>query len=88
MSLVELTPWGPKNIAIFTSYFSNESPNSADISNAQNVTGKIVNLVKGKGFTVRYSGTSNFEEQYELDPLFLKEEVSQRLKNFLVVKIL
>ena len=59
--LVELRPTGPASLASITTTFD-DSGMEADAP--QSLTGSIVDIVRDKGFTVRYEGTRSFAERY------------------------
>jgi len=59
--LSELTPHGPVELArIQTAY----DDSGAKEAGAVSLDGRIADIVKGKGFTVRYGGTRSFVERY------------------------
>jgi hypothetical protein len=59
--LIELQPGGPALVAEIHDGYDN---GGAAESGAQSIVGKIADVVKGKGFTMRFSGTRSFAERY------------------------
>lgn len=59
--LLELRPTGPVKIADFQTSFDNKG---AKGDAGESFEGKIADIDKGRGFTVRYQGTASFAERY------------------------
>jgi hypothetical protein len=60
--LTELTPGGPKEVAAIRTLYDDQG---AKDQGGQSYEGKIGDIVKGKGFTVTFTGTRSFTERYE-----------------------
>lgn len=60
-SLVALLPEGPKEVASFPSLYDD---GGAVEDKAQSIQGKIADIRKGQGFTVKFTGTRAFAERY------------------------
>lgn len=59
--LIELRPEGPMVVAEVNDAYDD---GGAVESGAQSIEGKIGDIVKGRSFTMHYSGTSRFDERY------------------------
>ncbi|MES2442064.1 MAG: hypothetical protein V4574_04475 [Pseudomonadota bacterium] len=59
--LIELRPEGPAEVADIPTVYDNAG---AVEQGGEAIEGKIAGIVKGKGFTVRYTGSRRFEERY------------------------
>lgn len=59
--LVALQPSGPAAIASITTTFDNSG---MEPESAQSLTGSFADIVRDRGFTVRYQGTRSFAERY------------------------
>ena len=60
-TLVELRPEGPAEIASFPSLYDD---GGAVEDKPQSIRGRIADIRKGQGFTVKFEGTRSFTERY------------------------
>ena len=63
VTLVELTPYGPREVADIATYYDDSGVNP-DANKGVTLTGKIANIQPGKSFDVVYSGSRNFTETW------------------------